>query len=96
MRCLRCLRDLKKWSKGGKIGKKWAKMGKNGCPRIPIYTLLAVFNAILIVVFNAILIVSINAGKTAFIFRRFKSKSLYCYIQRTSKRTCALLASASR
>ena len=25
-----------------KFGEKWAKIGKNGCPRIPIYTLLTV------------------------------------------------------
>ena len=57
--------------------------------------LIAGFNVILIIVFNAILIVSNNAGKTAFIFRRFKSKSLYCSFQRASERTHALLASPS-
>ena len=40
---LRCLRDLEKWScfeKMRKNGQKWAKIGKNGCSRIPNYTLL--------------------------------------------------------
>ena len=43
MRCLRCLRDLEKWSWVGKMGKNGAKIGKNGCTRIPIYTLLIAF-----------------------------------------------------
>ena len=48
MCCLRCLRDLEKWScfeKMGKNGQKWGKIGKNGCPRIPIYTLLSSANS---------------------------------------------------
>ena len=37
---LRCLRNLKKWSEGAKMRKNGEKMGKNGCPKVRIYTLL--------------------------------------------------------
>ena len=46
MCCLRFLREFEKWSWLGKIGKneeKWGKNEENGCPRIPIYTLLTNF-----------------------------------------------------
>ena len=40
---LRCLRNLKKWSEGAKMRKNGEKMGKNGCPKVRIYTLLILF-----------------------------------------------------
>ena len=43
---LRCLRDFEKWSgfgKSGPRGVKWGKMGVKVWLRIPIYTLLSIY-----------------------------------------------------